>query len=1249
MISTTFTPTVPGTRTATITVTDDASTAPQTVSLSGIGSLTGLVSIAVTPLNPTIPVGNQQQLVATGIWGVGQTLDISGIVSWSSSAATVVQVSSSGLIQAATQGGSTITASYGSVSGSTAVTVAPPALTSITLTPPNPSVSLGAFQQLVATGQYSDGSTQNLTSSSAWSSSVTSVATVSASGLVSTAGAGTATISATYNSVSGSTTVTVSPPVCVVPPAGLLGWWTGDGNVVDIAGNNSGTLQNAATYANGEVGQAFSFAGNGDSVLVNSPVYSPTSGTLMFWFMATGAGTLTGSYDGANRTPGLSIDSSGNLDWEFGNLSAQVLGQIKVNQWYHVALTYSPSASDVTISVYLNGNLAASAIASSNSSWYPQVAFGAYLGAQAPSFAGSIDEIGIFNQALSAPQIQQIYNAVSAGMCKPTLQSIAVNPANSSIAPGLSQQFAAVGGYSNGTTHDLTTSVTWSSSNPAAATINGSGLAAAVGIGNTSISAALGAETGSTNLDVGPSLVSMQISPQNPSSAAGTAQPFTATGTFADGSTQDLTTSVNWTSSAPSVASITSGGVASCIVTGQVTITATAGAVSSFTVLTVTPATLAVITINPTNSTIAIGQNQQFAATGQYSDGSTQNLTTLVSWSSSTPAVAGISSTGLASGLSGGSTLISASLGAISASATFTVGSAALLSIAVTPPNPSIALGTAQQFAATGTYTDGSKLDLTSSGVWLSSAPLVATTNPGGLATSVGPGQTTIATTAAGVTGSSTLTVTPPTLVSVAITTASATVPPGTTERLAATGTFTDGSTRDVSPTSHWSSSVPTVATVSNMSGSNGVVTSLGDGSTVISATLGSLSGSANLTVATSAQVQPSLFAISTNVPSDAPKVSYGVLGHPGPFAWTQVEQVGRGRYSWVALDQTVMGSPKDSRGVALVDITLGLTPAWALANQASCRVGSSMTVCTDPPDNIQDWIDFVTALVSHYNGSTAPHVAFYELWNEANVVASWTGSVNAMVAMGQAAYPILKSDPYSVVITPSVTWKGSSKSGPTGVTWMTSYLQSGGPGDIVSFHGYTSATVANSIRPIPLPESSASTNAPIQTMITGMRAVAGTRPLAITEGGWGVNGVADPDLQAAWLAHYYIVTGGYQSTANILFSDWYAWGKNPPTLSGVIENSDGTATQAGVAYSTVYQWLVGQVLSVCSVSGTIWSCPVGVNLIVWDDSQTCSNGVCTTAPFRVEGYSAFYDLAGAYWPISGTVNLGVKPVLLVH
>jgi hypothetical protein len=49
---------------------------------------------------------------------------------------------------------------------------------------------------------------------------------------------------------------------------------------------------------------------------------------------------------------------------------------------------------------------------------------------------------------------------------------------------------------------------------------------------------------------------------------------------------------------------------------------------------------------------------------------------------------------------------------------------------------------------------------------------------------------------------------------------------------------------------------------------------------------------------------------------------------------------------------------------------------------------------CTAPPDNIQDWISFVTTLINHHNGVTAPHVKYYEIWNEANSSAFWTGSV---------------------------------------------------------------------------------------------------------------------------------------------------------------------------------------------------------------------------------------------------------------
>src|SRR4029077_17001040 len=134
-----------------------------------------------------------------------------------------------------------------------------------------------------------------------------------------------------------------------------------------------------------------------------------------FWFLPTGAGALTGSYAGAqNRAPGFSVDAGRNLNWEFGNLSAQSVGQVNRNQWNHAALAYSTSNSETAVNVYLNGVLVAEAAADANTSWNPQVALGAYLGAVQPSFNGAIDEIAIFNQALNSQQIQQIYTAFSA-------------------------------------------------------------------------------------------------------------------------------------------------------------------------------------------------------------------------------------------------------------------------------------------------------------------------------------------------------------------------------------------------------------------------------------------------------------------------------------------------------------------------------------------------------------------------------------------------------------------------------------------------------------------------------------------------------------------------------------------------------------------------------------------------------------------------------------------------------------------
>ena len=84
----------------------------------------------------------------------------------------------------------------------------------------------------------------------------------------------------------------------------------------------------------------------------------------------------------------------------------------------------------------------------------------------------------------------------------PVLLSIAVTPANASILPNRIQPFTATGTYSDGSTHDLTTRVTWSSSVPDVATINRVGVARAVAVGQTTIEAALGAINGSTTLNV---------------------------------------------------------------------------------------------------------------------------------------------------------------------------------------------------------------------------------------------------------------------------------------------------------------------------------------------------------------------------------------------------------------------------------------------------------------------------------------------------------------------------------------------------------------------------------------------------------------------------------------------------------------------------------------------------------------------------------------------------------------------------
>ncbi|MBI5101202.1 MAG: Ig-like domain-containing protein [Nitrospirae bacterium] len=275
-------------------------------------------------------------------------------------------------------------------------------------------------------------------------------------------------------------------------------------------------------------------------------------------------------------------------------------------------------------------------------------------------------------------------------------------------------------------------------------------------------------------------LLSIMVTPQDQTVVMGAAQQYTATGTYSDNTTSDITTLVTWSSSNNGVAVISnstgSEGRAAAVFTGQAIITAESGSITGTATLTVAPALIS-IAVTPKDQTVVVGAVQQFSATGTYSDNTAKDITGLVVWTSSNAFVAVVSneagSKGRVSTTSTGTTAVTASLEGISGSAGLTVNpvpspppppppAAKLISIEVTPQNPTVRFGTSIQFKATGLYDDGASTDITQSALWSSSDETIATISntPGskGLATTDHKvGNTTITATLDGVSGSTTL------------------------------------------------------------------------------------------------------------------------------------------------------------------------------------------------------------------------------------------------------------------------------------------------------------------------------------------------------------------------------------------------------------------------------------------------------------------------------------------------------------
>jgi len=219
--------------------------------------------------------------------------------------------------------------------------------------------------------------------------------------------------------------------------------------------------------------------------------------------------------------------------------------------------------------------------------------------------------------------------------------------------------------------------------------------------------------------------------------------------------------------------------------------------------------------------------------------------------------------------------------------------------------------------------------------------------------------------------------------------------------------------------------------------------------------------------------IPASFFAMNTVNPDDYPKLTFGTLSHPEVGAWAWVEKT-KGVYDFSLFDHYVSDAVahglEDSTNTVNVAITLGETPPWATSDPSSCKPRHDNTFCSSGPANIQDWADFVKAMLSHYNGVTEPHVRYYELWNEVDNPPFYSGTIPELVNLAKTAYPSVHADSHSMFLTPSVTLSSGGSGNDNSPAWMAKYLDAGGTryADGGAFHEYIAG---GGVKPYPMPE----------------------------------------------------------------------------------------------------------------------------------------------------------------------------------
>ncbi|WP_234941958.1 Ig-like domain-containing protein [Vibrio anguillarum] len=345
-------------------------------------------------------------------------------------------------------------------------------------------------------------------------------------------------------------------------------------------------------------------------------------------------------------------------------------------------------------------------------------------------------------------------NDVMVNVSSAEITEITVTPSPVQVAQGQTQQLTAMATYSDGTSSDVTNSVTWTPTDTVTATVTTEGLLSGVEENSTTLTATkAGVTSNEVTVNVSSAeITEITVTPSQVNIAKGQTQQLTAIATYSDGTSSSVTNSVMWTPADANTATVTSTGLITGVGVGSTTMAVTKDGITSNTVnVTVSSAVITAIQVTPSQVNVAKGQTQQLTAIATYSDTTSSDISSSVTWTPADTNTITVTSTGLITGVEVGSTTVTATKNGISNSVNVTVSSAVITAIQVTPTTVNVAKGLNGQLTATATYSDGTSSSVTKSVTWMSVDTNTATVTLDGLLTGVEVGSTTVTATKDGI------------------------------------------------------------------------------------------------------------------------------------------------------------------------------------------------------------------------------------------------------------------------------------------------------------------------------------------------------------------------------------------------------------------------------------------------------------------------------------------------------------------